>query len=206
MTTILHPRKQNQSKKTDVYARNRAFQVITSRFRFLPDFLFHTGVKLSLVPLIFLFLTGFGFLSPSWNKINKKIDDEFPNVNHITVEQLSVIMKTQEIDFIDVRTENEFSVSTLQGAINIEDPGNVTLQSDHIIVLFCSVGYRSARFTNVLQKKGFTRVYNLRGSLFEWANKGFPVFQGDTPTTFVHPYNGQWGKLLNKGLHYNPTD
>jgi hypothetical protein len=43
---------------------------------------------------------------------------------------------------------------------------------------------------------GYTRVSNLDGSLFGWANEGRVVFAGALPTDRVHPYDSRWGLLL----------
>ena len=65
-------------------------------------------------------------------------------------------------------------------------------------MVYCSVGYRSARIADRLQQAGCDRVYNLEGSIFKWANEKRPLYQSDRPTTIVHPYNPLWGQLLNK--------
>lgn len=64
------------------------------------------------------------------------------------------------------------------------------------IVVYCSVGVRSAQFAEKLQQAGYPNVYNLNGSIFEWANENRPLYQGQQQVTQVHPYNSFWGKLL----------
>ena len=75
-------------------------------------------------------------------------------------------------------------------------------------MVYCSVGYRSSILAEKLQDLGFTRVYNLEGSIFKWANEGRPLAQDQTPVQKVHPYNTDWGKLLEKKYHadVNPGD
>jgi 3-mercaptopyruvate sulfurtransferase SseA len=63
-------------------------------------------------------------------------------------------------------------------------------------VVYCSVGYRSARVAHWLGGQGYTNVRNLTGSIFQWANEGRPVFRDDRPTNEVHPYDQRWGLLL----------
>lgn len=42
------------------------------------------------------------------------------------------------------------------------------------------------------------QVFNLEGSIFAWAEEGRPLVDThNQPTTFVHPYNAVWGKLLS---------
>ncbi len=62
---------------------------------------------------------------------------------------------------------------------------------------YCSVGFRSGAFAQTLQEAGYTRVENLEGSIFKWANEGRPVFQDGRRVEKVHPYNDAWGKLLD---------
>ena len=64
------------------------------------------------------------------------------------------------------------------------------------IVVYSSVGYRSARLAHWLAGQGYTNVRNLAGSIFQWANEDRPVFRDGRPTTEVHPYDRRWGLLL----------
>jgi rhodanese-related sulfurtransferase len=102
---------------------------------------------------------------------------------------------------LDARTEDEYAVSHLQGAVRI-DPYKPSLRplrgfsKDTAIVLYSSVGYRGARVADFLARQGYSQVYNLEGGEFLWANEGRPVFRQDRPTAEVHPYNPTWGLLL----------
>ena len=102
---------------------------------------------------------------------------------------------------LDAREPEEYAVSHLQSAQQI-DPDMPDIASlaevdrHQPIVVYCSVGYRSAKVAHQLQQAGFTEVYDLEGSLFQWANEGYPLWQGDRPTDQVHPYNHLWGQLL----------
>ena len=102
---------------------------------------------------------------------------------------------------LDARTEDEYGVSHLQGAVRI-DPFKPSLRplrgfsKDTAIVLYSSVGYRGARVADFLTRQGYSQVYNLDGGEFRWANEGRPVFRQDRPTVEVHPYNPAWGLLL----------
>lgn len=128
---------------------------------------------------------------------------KFPTVRWITTQELAWWLEDplqpQPI-VLDARSEVEYKLSHLQEAERI-DPKTPELAAfvelqDTPIVVYCSVGYRSARIAERLGQAGFSYVYNLEGSLFQWANEGRPVFQDDHPTTFVHPYDAFWGKLL----------
>jgi rhodanese-related sulfurtransferase len=102
---------------------------------------------------------------------------------------------------LDARTEDEYAVSHLEGAVRI-DPYKPSLRplrgfsKDTAIVVYSSVGYRGARVADFLARQGYSRVQNLEGGQFLWANEGRPMFRQDRPTADVHPYNPTWGLLL----------
>lgn len=105
---------------------------------------------------------------------------------------------------LDVRTEAEFEVSHLRGARRVDPskPGIESLQisPDATVVVYCSVGYRSAAIVRQIERAGVSRVYNLEGGIFAWANEGRPIYRDDTRTALVHPYNRVWGYLLREDL------
>lgn len=156
-----------------------------------------------LLLLLSLTVCGFTFwFSPSWETINKYIDKKYPKVVHITVDQLREDMRQgQTLYLLDVREVEEYAVSHIAGSINRTDPTSISLPKDARVVSYCSVGIRSAAFTRRLQEKGFTQAVNLRGSIFEWANKGYPLVQGEKATRYVHPFNKRWGVLIDSELH-----
>ncbi len=102
---------------------------------------------------------------------------------------------------LDARTPVEYAVSHLQGATRI-DPRRPTLKGldafprDTPVVVYCTVGYRSARVAQWLRRQGFRTVYDLSGGLFAWANQGRPMEADGRPAAEVHPYNTVWGWLL----------
>jgi rhodanese-related sulfurtransferase len=102
---------------------------------------------------------------------------------------------------LDARTLPEYQVSHLRDAVFI-NPSRPSLRplkglaKNDPIVVYCSVGYRSARVAHWLAGQGYTNVRNLAGSIFQWANEGRPVFRDNRPTTEVHPYDQRWGLLL----------
>lgn len=112
---------------------------------------------------------------------------------------------------LDARTAPEYQVSHLRDAVNM-DAKRPSLHplagrsKDAPIVVYCSVGYRSARLAHWLGGQGYTNVRNLSGSLFQWANEDQPVFRDGRPTTEVHPYDHRWGLLLEPRYRAPATD
>lgn len=102
---------------------------------------------------------------------------------------------------LDARTETEYAVSHLADAARI-DPYRPLLRPlkglplTVPIVVYASVGYRSARVAHWLKGQGYTNLQNLAGGIFRWANEGRPVFRQGAPTTEVHPYQPRWGLML----------
>jgi rhodanese-related sulfurtransferase len=66
------------------------------------------------------------------------------------------------------------------------------------VVVYCSIGYRSAAIVDQLQDAGIGEVYNLEGGLFEWANRDRPIYRGQERVHEVHPLNRWWGMLLKR--------
>ena len=74
------------------------------------------------------------------------------------------------------------------------------LDKEKPVVVYCSVGYRSERIGERMQKAGFTAVYNLYGGIFQWTNEGNKVENTHgKPTAKVHGYNKNWSQWIFKG-------
>ncbi len=151
-------------------------------------------------------ITGFSFgRVATWSQINNKLDSAFPQVKNISTHELHDMLEEQEnFVLLDVRAKEEFQISRISSALHVSTPTEVSYPKKTKIIIYCSVGYRSARIADRLRKVGFSNVFNLRGSIFEWANKGFLLIDGESPTFYVHPYNKKWGALLKPELHRYP--
>lgn len=110
-----------------------------------------------------------------------------------------------EVHIFDARELEEYEVSHIPEAtfVGYQDFDPALLQAipkNDTIVLYCSVGYRSEKIGEKLQALGYTNVYNLYGSLFEWANQDYPlVDKNGSPTRKVHTYNRNWSKWVEEG-------
>lgn len=123
----------------------------------------------------------------------------------ITVEQLEKKLNTPNLVLLDARETNEYKVSHLPNALQVGyDNFNLKkitpIDKEAIVVIYCSIGYRSEKIGEQLKKKGYHKVYNLYGGIFEWVNAGHKVVDNKKqPTTKVHTYNKEWSKWLEKG-------
>jgi rhodanese-related sulfurtransferase len=145
-----------------------------------------------------------------WEKTKSWVRSEFPGVEHVSAEELKKSMSTESNRktpiLLDVRTADEYAVSHLPGAIRVDPDADLpeflkTLDHEAPVVAYCSVGYRSSRLVERLDREGFKNAKNLEGSIFEWANKGYPVERDGVPVKEVHPYDAEWGRLLDPSLH-----
>ena len=133
------------------------------------------------------------------NRVAELIDFSVPL---ISVEELN--QNIADFSVFDTREKEEYLVSHIPNAKYLGyDDFDVSrlgdLSKDSKIVLYCSVGYRSEKIGEKLSSLGFTNVYNLYGSIFEWVNQGYKVVDiYGLETQKVHTYNKKWGKWLDE--------
>lgn len=147
-----------------------------------------------------------------WDGVKNGIRESFPGVRQLQVDSLHDRWVQGEADptapmplIFDVRRADEYAVSHLPGARRLDpgvtEPDLGEIPKDTPIVVYCSVGYRSSRMAERLERQGYTAVHNLEGSIFEWANRGYPLERDGKSVQEVHPYNAWWGRLLDDDLH-----
>ena len=118
----------------------------------------------------------------------------------LSVEELHGSMGDYVI--LDAREKEEYEVSHLPNAIFVgyDDPELEMIESldkDKKLLFYCSIGYRSEKIGEKAKELGFTEVYNLYGSIFEWVNKGYELENvADEKTNKVHGYNRIWGRWI----------
>ncbi len=143
--------------------------------------------------------------TPTWQEVKRKIRAEYPGISQITIVQLQELLKRPDtFRLVDARAASETSVSHLPGAVFYNSTAQIaqafSSNKNQNIVIYCSVGWRSAKIVSELQSMGFTQVSNLEGSIFEWANEGLPVFRGRERVKTVHPFDSTWQVLLKPEL------
>jgi rhodanese-related sulfurtransferase len=73
---------------------------------------------------------------------------------------------------VDVRDDNELAVSMLPGAVTLaEYERSGDRYAGHRIVPYCTVGYRSGKYTEKLLERGVDAV-NFEGSVMAWVEAG----------------------------------
>ncbi len=155
--------------------------------------------------LLFLSLGLVSCRGVEWFLLKRSLHGKFNDISWITTEQLANRLVDKDRlppVLLDVRTPVEFEVSHLKGARQVDPKAEAQsaakgLPKDAPIVTYCSVGYRSGEMAERLRAAGYTRVQNLEGSIFQWANERRPLVRGEGErVTRVHPYSAVWGRLL----------
>jgi rhodanese-related sulfurtransferase len=140
--------------------------------------------------------------SKNFNKLlSKMVKEEVPLIGVDTLYK-----HASKYLILDARELQEYKVSHIEGAKyigydEVDFSAVEGLPKDTPIVVYCSIGVRSEHIGDKLESQGFTNVYNLYGSIFEWANRGYElVDNAGYPTKKVHAYNWIWGKwMVNEG-------
>ncbi len=138
------------------------------------------------------------------------IEARYPEVRWIDVATLGRWLAGERpVVLLDARQPAEFAVSHLEGARRVDpdapDVAGLGLARDARVVVYCSVGWRSASVADALRRAGYGDVHNLEGGIFAWANEGRPVSRDGRRVRAVHPYDETWGRMLRAPLRrYRP--
>jgi rhodanese-related sulfurtransferase len=127
------------------------------------------------------------------------------SVETINSEQMKESLNTSSIYVLDTREEKEYAVSHIKGALNVgydqfKKSSVKDIPKDAEVIVYCSVGFRSEKIGEKLEKMGYQNVKNLKGGIFDWKNNGNEVVdQNDEKTEKVHTYNREWSIWLENG-------
>ena len=92
----------------------------------------------------------------------------------VSVDDLSTLIATPEVQLLDVRTVAEYSEGHVPHSINInvldesfETMADSTLQKDKPVAVYCRSGKRSKKAAAILSKKGYI-IYDLDKGFIGW--------------------------------------
>jgi rhodanese-related sulfurtransferase len=142
----------------------------------------------------------------AWDAAMYSLRAQFPSVPTVSVEELGAALAGPRPPLLlDARGVDEFRVSHLRSASRATDAAAAYAllagkARDIPVVVYCSLGYRSAKLVEALQQAGYTGARSLEGGIFAWANRGRPVFRGDRPVDVVHPFRLPWALFLDSSL------
>jgi len=87
--------------------------------------------------------------------------------------QFKVLME-DDVQLIDVRTSEEFSSGSLEGAQNIDYNSEhfidkiSKLDRNRPVLIYCAMGGRSSKASKVFKSQGFKKIYDLKGGYSSW--------------------------------------
>jgi len=133
-----------------------------------------------------------------WQLISERYAEfkrSFPAVRDLSVDELTELGKRQPLVIVDVRPEEERRVSMIPDAVSKDwFEEHRDHYHDKLVVTYCTIGARSGKYAESLQREGFD-VVNLRGSILAWAHEGRPLVDKSGPTNRVHVYSADWNLL-----------
>jgi rhodanese-related sulfurtransferase len=146
----------------------------------------------------------------SWSTYGQKsIDELMAGYNFkapfISAKSLYKVQTTSVV--LDAREKQEYQVSRIENALHIgyknfdlNELRDLISDKNTTLIVYCSVGVRSGKIAEKLIANGYTSVYNLYGGIFDWVNKGYPVYDDNKKRTEkVHVFSKKWGVYLSKG-------
>ncbi len=99
------------------------------------------------------------------------------DIRQITVTDAKKVIDEKEVQFIDVRTTEEYAAGHAVKASSFpldaleKDLG--ALDKGKPVYVICQTGKRGQLGAEILQKAGFTEIYNISGGTSAWVNAGF---------------------------------
>lgn len=92
--------------------------------------------------------------------------------NNIDYEEAKMILKNdKDAILLDVRSPQEYRENHLSGSINLplynieSNCKEMLPNKEDTIIIYCQSGNRSKRAMQILQKEGYTNLYNIAGGM-----------------------------------------
>jgi len=125
--------------------------------------------------------------------------------NLATADELVELMDTgaigSDVYLLDIRSDEEWQVSRIEGAEYIEYH-NFSLDAvshipkDALVILYCAVGWRSGRVGSTMRDAGFSNLQDLYGGILLWADEGRPMLNDQGQARRVHGSQRRWGRWV----------
>ena len=103
------------------------------------------------------------------------------NYREVTAAEAMTLIQNVNPVIIDVRTSGEYNSGHIPGAnllpvqVFEDNLGKLEQFKDEDVLLYCASGNRSTVAARILIDAGFTKVYNMRRGMGEWAGNNLPV-------------------------------
>jgi len=118
---------------------------------------------------------------------------DFPAIKDISPRQAMKRLNLGKVVFVDTRRPAEMAISMLPGAVRQQDFLNrPDLYKDKIVVVYCTISYRSGVFAREIATQGIP-VMNLQGGILAWLLEGGKVYdESGKEIKRVHVYGDMW--------------
>jgi len=120
---------------------------------------------------------------------------DFATVPDVAPAELVAWLADANTILVDVRKKKEREVSMIAGSITREEYESHADQYEGCrVVSYCTIGYRSGKYSERLLRDGVD-AWNLAAGILGWVHAGEPVEVDEEPTMRVHVYSRQWSLL-----------
>ena len=100
-------------------------------------------------------------------------------IKQVSVQDASEAVKKENIQFIDVRTVEEYQSGHAPKVVNIPldtlEKELSKLDKNKPVYVICATGRRSQKGAEILQKQDFKQLYNIIGGTSAWISAGLPT-------------------------------
>ena len=100
-------------------------------------------------------------------------------INIISSEEMQTFLKVDDVQLVDVRSNEDFKKESIPTAQNIDyfSPTFLddieSLDKTKPVFVYCNTGKRSAKCAKKMVDAGFTKIYDLDGGISKWKHDGF---------------------------------
>lgn len=98
-------------------------------------------------------------------------------IKQISVTDAKTLVEKPNVQFIDVRTVEEYAGGHAPQAVNYPldeiEKSFPKLDREKPVYVICETGRRSQKASEILQKNGFEEIYNIEGGTSGWIKAGF---------------------------------
>ena len=102
-------------------------------------------------------------------------ENEDITIKDVDVVEFEALIEQGSGTILDVRTAEEFSEGSIDGAVNMDFYASdfaqqlEGLNKEQPVYVYCAAGGRSAKAMAQMEEMGFTEVYNLLGGYGAWS-------------------------------------
>ncbi len=102
-------------------------------------------------------------------------------INQVAPEQAETALADPKIQFVDVRTAEEYAGGHAKNAVNMPldnfKESLAKLNTNEPVYVICQTGRRSQKAAEMLEQNGFKKVYNITGGTSAWSDAKLPMEQ-----------------------------